>query len=297
LKIMPCHCGKHCFCTIIKQCSSLYEKDGIRLCCSPVGNETILTNKVDFALSGFCVARRAESNYSKSLKEKININFHEAIDESARENTFNTDTMKKGIEVLFSSLDINAYGKNLNFSSANSWLFTQMLCCISVNDKSKAFDIFRCIKKYNDVKRFAELSLERWYLNIITHVNEGGCILIMGDEAAELLKTSTINMCNEIKILDSKIAEEKSLFGILSVRFNLFPVVHAAALAPIYNWLTSQQSQVKNDLQKKLTVNKKLALAQLMEEASKKNLFLHIENPAEWQREIRKERSLPGRKN
>jgi len=32
-----------------------------------------------------------------------------------------------------------------------------------------------------------------------------------------------------------------------------------------------------------------------MKEASKKNLFSHIENQAEWQREIRKERSLLGR--
>ncbi len=37
------------------------------------------------------------------------------------------------------------------------------------------------------------------------------------------------------------------------------------------------------------------ALAQLMEEASKKNLFSHIKKPAEWQREIREERFLPKR--
>lgn len=36
-------------------------------------------------------------------------------------------------------------------------------------------------------------------------------------------------------------------------------------------------------------------LARLMEEASKKNLFAHIEDPAAWQREIRKDRPLPGR--
>lgn len=40
-----------------------------------------------------------------------------------------------------------------------------------------------------------------------------------------------------------------------------------------------------------------IALAQLMKEGSKKNLFSRIENPAEWQREIRKERSLPGRES
>lgn len=36
-------------------------------------------------------------------------------------------------------------------------------------------------------------------------------------------------------------------------------------------------------------------LARLMEEVSKKNLFAHIKDPAAWQREIRKDRPLPGR--
>lgn len=36
-------------------------------------------------------------------------------------------------------------------------------------------------------------------------------------------------------------------------------------------------------------------LARLMAEASKKNLFTHIDDPAAWQREIRKDRPLPGR--
>jgi len=36
-------------------------------------------------------------------------------------------------------------------------------------------------------------------------------------------------------------------------------------------------------------------LAQMMEEASGKNLFSHIKDPAAWQREIRQDRPLPGR--
>jgi hypothetical protein len=36
-------------------------------------------------------------------------------------------------------------------------------------------------------------------------------------------------------------------------------------------------------------------LAQLMEEMSKKNLFSDIKDPSAWQREIRKDRPLPGR--
>ena len=38
-------------------------------------------------------------------------------------------------------------------------------------------------------------------------------------------------------------------------------------------------------------------LAQLMEEASTKNLFAHIKDPAAWERDIRKDRPLPGRED
>lgn len=38
-------------------------------------------------------------------------------------------------------------------------------------------------------------------------------------------------------------------------------------------------------------------LAQLMEEASNKGLFEHIQDPVLWQREIREDRPLPGRES
>ena len=38
-------------------------------------------------------------------------------------------------------------------------------------------------------------------------------------------------------------------------------------------------------------------LAQLMEEASRKNLFAHIKDPAAWQHEVRKDRPMPGRED
>jgi len=38
-------------------------------------------------------------------------------------------------------------------------------------------------------------------------------------------------------------------------------------------------------------------LAQLMEEASNKGLFAHIKDPVLWQRGIREDRPLPGRKD
>ena len=65
-----------------------------------------------------------------------------------------------------------------------------------------------------------------------------------------------------------------------------------------FNFVQFLKSKViKSDCKLKRAEPNGIALAQLMKEASKKNLFSHIENPAEWQREIRKERSLPGRES
>ncbi|WP_420208735.1 hypothetical protein [Candidatus Electronema sp. JC] len=65
-----------------------------------------------------------------------------------------------------------------------------------------------------------------------------------------------------------------------------------------FNFVQFLKSKViKSDCKLKRAEPNGIALAQLMKEASEKNLFFHIENPAEWQREIRKERSLPGRES
>jgi len=65
-----------------------------------------------------------------------------------------------------------------------------------------------------------------------------------------------------------------------------------------FNFVQFLKSKLLNsNLKPKRAELNGIALAQLMKEASKKNLFSHIENPAEWQREIRKERSLPGRES
>jgi hypothetical protein len=65
-----------------------------------------------------------------------------------------------------------------------------------------------------------------------------------------------------------------------------------------FNFVQFLKSKIiKSDCNLKRAEPNGIALAQLMKEASKKNLFSHIENPAEWQREIRKERSLPGRES
>ena len=50
-------------------------------------------------------------------------------------------------------------------------------------------------------------------------------------------------------------------------------------------------------LQEKRSVPDRKKLARLLEDAAKQNLFADIKDPAEWQREIRKERSLPGRES
>ena len=56
------------------------------------------------------------------------------------------------------------------------------------------------------------------------------------------------------------------------------------------------QNKLKNNvLEPKKTEPNGSRLADLMAEASTKDLFSHIEDPVAWQREIRKDRSLPNR--
>ncbi|MGX9728631.1 MAG: hypothetical protein ACTFAK_15365 [Candidatus Electronema sp. VV] len=118
-----------------------------------------------------------------------------------------------------------------------------------LNGGSNADDISRYIKQNEKVRKFAQFSLERWYDNLIRYVNENGFILIMGNNAKELLETSKINSDGKIVISKERAEEkEKSLFEVLSDKFNLLFVVHASALAPIYNWLTKQKFQVNSKL-------------------------------------------------
>jgi hypothetical protein len=52
-----------------------------------------------------------------------------------------------------------------------------------------------------------------------------------------------------------------------------------------------------NKLKSKENVPNGTKLARLMEEASRKNLFTHIKDPAAWEREMRKDRPMPGRED
>jgi len=51
----------------------------------------------------------------------------------------------------------------------------------------------------------------------------------------------------------------------------------------------------KRKLKPKENIPNGTQLAQLMEEAAGKNLFSRIKDPVAWQREIRRDRPLPGR--
>ena len=62
------------------------------------------------------------------------------------------------------------------------------------------------------------------------------------------------------------------------------------------NHIRGKQKKVtknKQKLPKKVPNGTRLAL--LMQEVASKNLFSYIEDPADWQRKIRKDRPLPGR--
>lgn len=58
-------------------------------------------------------------------------------------------------------------------------------------------------------------------------------------------------------------------------------------------FLKSKRPKSKSKLKENTPNGTKLA--RLMGEASNKNLFSHIKDPAAWQREIRQDRPLPGR--
>jgi len=56
-----------------------------------------------------------------------------------------------------------------------------------------------------------------------------------------------------------------------------------------------KEKQAKGKAPKVVTKPNGAAIAELLESASKCHLFEGINDPAEWQREIRKDRPLPGR--
>lgn len=60
-------------------------------------------------------------------------------------------------------------------------------------------------------------------------------------------------------------------------------------------FLKQKQSNKNTDL--KLNDSNGAKLAQFLQEASHKKLFSHIEDPVAWQREIRRDHSLPGRES
>ena len=62
------------------------------------------------------------------------------------------------------------------------------------------------------------------------------------------------------------------------------------------NFINFLQNKLKSSgLESQKTERNGSRLADLMSEASTKDLFSHIEDPAAWQRKIRKDRSLPNR--
>ncbi len=46
---------------------------------------------------------------------------------------------------------------------------------------------------------------------------------------------------------------------------------------------------------KQVSISNKRAIAELLEKASKENLFAEIDDPVTWQNEVRKDRTLAGR--
>jgi hypothetical protein len=249
MKNIGCHCEKKCFSEIGLEepvnGGSIALNNSIFLQCSPVGNETAIRKKVQIALSGFCVAREAAGHYQEDIRNGT------SIDRAARNNTFNTNPMKNGIRAILHSLGFSAqYADTLveNLEETKDWLFTQMLCAIIVDGKSTASTILSKMNADEQLKRFVELSLERWRAVLHTKLQDKGLLLIMGNEAEKLLSRAVIQESGRIKLLSRKTSDDNALKKELEQKYIILFVAHAAALSPVHRWLTAERYKVNKEL-------------------------------------------------
>ena len=74
----------------------------------------------------------------------------------------------------------------------------------------------------------------------------------------------------------------------------LLPEAMQSETLDFVQFLKKKLEQNKATLATEITLNGQV-LADILEEASKHNLFTEIEDPGSWQREVRRDRPLPGR--
>lgn len=198
--------------------------------CSPVGNQVKFSGeiKADIVLSGYSTAPDAAIKYIGDKNK----------DKKCR-HSFNTPNMKRGIikilksigfdngeEIFETSIDPNFYNIRPFF------FFTQMLCMISHNGGSKASEAEKILKNKNKFLVQANSSLTAWYKRIKSHLKGKGIILLMGDNAMNLLNNSWVISNNQISIDFSNSQSSVSLKGQLEQdKYKVFSIIHASAIS------------------------------------------------------------------
>jgi len=88
--------------------------------------------------------------------------------------------------------------------------------------------------------------------------------LIMGKDAEKILKMSKINICGSVSIEKFDMSKENdSLYECLNSNFKLLFVVHAAALAPIHDWITKKRFEVNEKLKNSSQVDSYISINDL----------------------------------
>lgn len=202
--------------------------------CSPVGNQVkfsgkIKEDKADIVLSGYSTAPDAAIKYVEDITQDEN---------KECGHSFNTANMKRGIikilksigfdnskEIFEASIDPNSYDIRPYF------FFTQMLCMISRNGKSEAAYVEKILKNKNKFLLQASSSLTAWYKRIKSHLKEEGIILLMGDNAMNLLNNSWIIPDDQISIDFNNSQSSVTLKERLEQdKYKVFSIIHASAI-------------------------------------------------------------------
>ena len=197
--------------------------------CSPVGNQSKFgRRKADIALSGYSSSPEATIKY-----------IHDAgsTGDPERWNSFNTHRMKSGIREILSCLGFVDGGRLLDTAFTSqlnpdlNMLLTQMLCMISKDGSAKAQYVERILRKSTIIRKQAEYSVTAWYERIRSCLKEGGIILLMGNNARNLIENTYWTGENRFEIGLNSRRDQTTLLDKIEEHFRLYNVIHASGIA------------------------------------------------------------------
>ena len=214
--------------------------------CSPVGNQGKYTQrKADIVLSGYSTAPSAALKYIKdSSEESLRLCKH----------SFGTCRMQTGIKKILDSIGVNnsesIIGSALSeeFNPNINFLFTQMLCMISNNGSAKAHYVAKILRESDKIKKQACFSIQAWYSRIKRCLKENGIILLMGNNAEELIKNTYMNADGTVQIDFSDRISSNRLLDEIKKYYKIYFSIHASGIAYRENekrWKESNKARDK----------------------------------------------------